>query len=121
MNTEEIIKNQNRRNEKKTQTTLIREYIKRWYVLLITVLTCFVGYAAEVLIYSTLCTMNMPHFAAALIAIFLGGTISTLPFLILNISLAVRKKKYYAIAVGIIVMEIIGMAFFVYNQLGLNF
>lgn len=118
MNTEEIIQNQNRR--KKTQTTLIKEYIKRWYVLLITVLTCFVGYAAEVLIYSTLCTMNMPHFAAALIAIFLGGIISTLPFFILNILLAVRKKKYYAIAVGIIAMEIVGMAFFVYNQLGIS-
>ncbi len=119
MNTREIIQNQNKR--KKAQTTLIKEYIKRWYVLLITVLTCFIGYAAEILIYSTLCTMNMSHFASAIVAIFLGGIISTLPFLILNISLAVRKKKYYAIAVGIIVMEIIGMAFFVYNQLGLNF
>ncbi len=118
MNTEEIIQNQNRR--KKKQTTLIKEYIKHWYILLITVLTCFIGYAAEILIYSTLCTMNMPHFAAALIAIFLGGMLSTLPFLILNITLAVRKKKYYGIAVGIIVMEIIGMVFFVYNQVGIS-
>lgn len=121
MNTEDIIQNQKRRTAKKTQTTIIREYIKRWYILLLTVITCFAGYAAEILIYSTFCTLSLPHFAAALIAIFVGGLISTLPFFVLNIVLAFKKKKYYAIAIQIIVMEIIGMAFFVYNQVGLNF
>lgn len=118
MNTQEIIQNQNKR--KNTQTTLIKEYIRKWYIFLLTVVTCFFGYAAEILIYSTLCSMNVSHFLSALTSIFAGGIISTLPFLILNIHLAVRKRKYYGIAVAIIAVELIGMIFFVYNQLGLT-
>lgn len=118
MNTEEIIRNQNRR-KKPVRRSLIKVYLHRWYILVLTALTCIFGYAAEAILYGTLSAMSMTHFLAAIIAIFLGGIISTFPFFVYNLVLAFRYKRYSALVVTIIVLEIIGMLFFVCNQIGL--
>ena len=118
MNTEEIIRNQ-RRRKKPVRRSLFKEYLHRWYILLLTALTCIFGYAAEAIIYGTLSAMSMTHFVAAIIAIFLGGIISTFPFFIFNLVLTFRHKRYSALVVTITALELIGMIFFVFNQIGL--
>ncbi len=102
------------------ERTLFGEYLRYWYILILTVLMCYPGYACEVLFYNIMIINNLAPFGAAVISIFLGGLISTIPFLILNIVLCVKKKKYYAIVFQIAVMEIIGLAFFLYNQIQLT-
>lgn len=117
MNTDEINVKRHKKHKEHIDRPLTTQYLRRWYVLILTVLTCFPGYAAEVLMYNFFAMKNIPHFAAAVIAIFLGGMISTLPFFILSMVLAFKKKKYYALAIGVIVLELVGMAFFLYNQI----
>ncbi|MBQ8588184.1 MAG: hypothetical protein IJ454_02205 [Clostridia bacterium] len=119
METEEIIQNQRKRRRKKTNISLGREYLRHFYVFILTALMCFPGYAAEVLIYNMFVMKDMPPFLSAFVSMLVGGIVSTLPFLVLNIILVVKKKKYYAIAFQIMLVEIIGMVFFVYNQMGL--
>lgn len=103
-------------SRKNVERTLMGEYLHRWYILLLTILMFYPGYAAEILIYNTILMNGVPPFGAALLGILIGGIISTLPFLILNIVLCVKKKKYYAIVFQVAAMEIVGMAFFIYNQ-----
>ncbi len=117
MEREDIIARQQGRKVKPAQRSLIKEYLRHWYVILLTVLMCYPGYASEVLLYNIMIMNNLAPFGAAIISIFLGGLISTVPFLILNIVLCVKKKKYYSIVFQIAVMEIIGMSFFLYNQI----
>jgi len=119
METEEIIQNQRKRRRKKTNISLGREYLRHFYVFILTAIMCFPGYASEVLAYNTFIMNGMPHFLSAFIAMLFGGFVSTLPLFVLNIILVIKKKKYYAIAFQIILTEIIGMVFFVYNQVGL--
>lgn len=117
MNTQDIVQRQkNSRKPKDANRTLLKEYLHYWYMLLITAITCLPGYVIEIFLYNLMVAKKLSAFASATIAIFLGGLISTLPFLILNIVLCVKKKKYYAIVVQIAILEIIGMAFFLYNQ-----
>lgn len=121
MDREDIIsRQQGRRVKPQVKRTLMKEYLHFWYILVITVLMCFPGYASEVLLYNLMIVKGLSAFGAALIAIFLGGLISTLPFLILNIVLCVKKKKYYAIVFQIALMEILGLVFFLYNQIQLT-
>ena len=124
MDREDIIARQQGK-KKKTKTQKIRkslmsEYLHYWYILILTVLMCYPGYACEVLFYNVMLINELSPFVAAIISIFVGGIISTLPFLILNIVLCVKKKKYYAIAFQVAVMEITGLAFFLYNQIQLT-
>jgi len=120
MNTEDIIRTQQKKRMKNVDRPLIIEYLRRWYIIILTVFMCFPGYATEVLLYNFFVLKQLPHFLSAIMAIFLGGLISTLPFFILSIYLASKKKKYYAIAFGICVLEIVGMIFFLYNQMVLT-
>ena len=119
MEREDIIARQQQRKSEKAQMpqrTLVGEYVHYWYILLITLATCYAGYSFEVLLFNFITMSGLSAFVAALIAIFLGGLFSTLPFCILNIVLAAKRKKYYAIAVQVVVMELIGMFFFVYSR-----
>ena len=121
MDREEIIaRQQGRKTKPQMQRTLLGEYVHFWYILFITVLMCFPGYACEVLLYNVMLINKISPFGSALIAIFVGGLISTLPFLVLNIVLCVKKKKYYSIVFQISAMEIIGLSFFLYNQIQLT-
>ncbi len=120
MERQDIIARQQAKKEAPARRTLMGEYIRKWYVLILTVLMCYPGYASEVLVYNTMIINKVGPFVAALVSIFAGGLISTIPFLILNIILCVKKKKYYAIVFQIAVMEILGMAFFLYNQVMLT-
>ena len=119
METEEIIQNQRKRRRKNTGRSLGKLYLRHFYVFVLTALMCFPGYASEVLLYNMFIMKNIPAFLSAFSAMLLGGIVSTLPFLVLNIILVVKKKKYYAIAFQVIFTEIIGMIFFIYNQVGL--
>lgn len=103
---------------KRHPRSLFIEYLRHWYVIILTVLMCFPAYAVEALAYSFLLVKKIPAFGAALISIGMGGFIATFPLLILNIILIVRRK-YYAIAVQIALLELIGTAFFLVNQIGL--
>ncbi len=117
MNTEDIIQRQKKNTKPKdARRTLTGEYLHYWYMLLITAVTCLPGYVIEVFLYNLMVAKKLSAFASATISIFLGGLISTLPFLVLNIVLCVKKKKYYAIVVQIVLLEIIGMVFFLHNQ-----
>lgn len=122
MDREEIIARQQgiKVKSKVRERALIGEYLRYWYVLVLMVLMCYPGYACEVLFYNIMIINNLAPFGAAIISIFLGGLISTVPFLILNIILCVKKRKYYAIVFQIAVMEIIGLVFFLYNQIQLT-
>lgn len=119
MDTEGTIRRQNRIRAKRNRT-LAGEYLHKWYVLVLTVIMCFPGYAAEVLLYNVMVMNKFPAFLAAFLAILIGGLICTLPFFAFNLYLVLKKKKYYAIVCQIAVMEIIGMVFFLYNQILLN-
>lgn len=119
MDSETIIQRQSKKKIKKNKT-LVREYLSKWYVLLLTVAMCFPGYAAEVLLYNVMVMNKLSNFAAAFLAILIGGLICTLPFFAFNLYLIIKKKRYYAIVWQIAVMEIIGMVFFLYNQILLN-
>ncbi len=119
METEEIIQNQRKRRRKKTNISLGKHYLRHFYVFILTALMCFPGYASEVLMYNMFVMKGIPAFLSAIIAMLVGGIVSTIPFLVLNIILVVKKKKYYAIAFQIILIELIGMIFFIYNQVGL--
>lgn len=97
--------------------SLIKEYLRRWYVFLLTIIMCLPAYVGEVLLYNVFVLKGISAFLAGLMAIFIGGFIASIPLLILNIKLIAKKKKYYAIPVQIAVIEIIGMAIFVVSQI----
>ena len=120
MDREDIIARQQGRKPQVKKRSLMGEYLHYWYILVLTVLMCYPGYACEVLLYNVMLINGISAFGSALLSIFLGGLISTIPFLILNIVLCVKKKKYYAIAFQIALMEILGLVFFLYNQIQLT-
>ena len=99
--------------------SLFKEYVRHWYVIVISIMAFFPAYMLEILLGNLFIAKNIPPFLAALLTMFVGGFIATLPFLALNIYLIAKKKKYYAIAVQIIVMEIIGIVFYVYSKIAL--
>ena len=91
-----------------------------WYIFLLTIPTCLVGYAGEIILFNFMSLSPLPNFLAAFFAMLLGGLISTLPLFILNLVLFFKRKKRYALVFQIVVMEVIGMAFFLYNQVVLT-
>lgn len=108
------------RNEQrpiKKPRSLFKEYLRRWYVFFFTLLMCLPAYVCEVLLYNIFVMKDITAFLAALMAIFIGGFVATIPLLIVNIKLIVKKKKYYAIVVQIALTEIIGMAIFILSQI----
>jgi hypothetical protein len=117
METEDIIARQKESKKPAVQRSLAKEYLCKWYVFILTVLTCYAGYSFEIVIYNFLLMAEISAFCSSLLAIFLGGLVSTLPFLVLNLALVFKKKKYLAIVFQIVAMEIIGMVFFVYSRL----
>ncbi len=96
--------------------SLIKEYLRRWYVFLFTIIMCLPAYVCEVLLYNVFVLKGISAFISGIMAIFIGGFVASLPLLVLNIKLISKKKKYYAIPVQIAVIEIIGMAIFVVSQ-----
>lgn len=121
MDREDIISRQQERKSKpQVQRSLLGEYLHFWYILVLTVLMCFPGYIGEVFLYNYMIAKGLSAFGSAIIAIFLGGLICTLPFLVLTIILCVKKKKFYSIVFQISLMEILGLAFFLYNQIQLT-
>lgn len=120
MDTQDIISRQKKVKKKRPERSLFKEYIHYWYILLLTVITCFPGYIAEIIIFNFMALGAMPAFMAGFLAILLGGLISTFPFFILNLVLFFKRKKRYAAVCQIVVMEFIGMIFFLYNQVVLT-
>ena len=120
MDTQNIVDRQRRTKKEKPKRTLLQEYVHHWYVFLLTILTCFVGYAGEIILFNFMSLSPLPGFLAAFFAMLLGGLISTLPFFILNLVLFFKRKKCYALVFQIVAMEVIGMAFFLYNQVVLT-
>ena len=121
MDREEIIARQHiRKRNPKVKRTLMGEYLRNWYVLVLTILMCVPGYVCEVILYNSMMAKGLSAFGAAFLAILLGGLITTLPFLILNIVLCVKKKMYYSIVFQVCLMEILGLVFFLYNQIQLT-
>ncbi len=102
-----------------SQKSLFKEYISHWYVILLCILLLFPAYVALPLASSFFITKGINVFWASLIAIAMAGFVATLPLLVLNIKLTIRRK-YYALAVQFVLFDIIGTAIFVINQIGLN-
>lgn len=120
MDTKDIISRQRRIKKAKPARTLPKEYLHYWYVFVLTAFMCFPGYAVEIILFNFMAISILPNFLAAFFAILLGGLISTLPFFILNLVLFFKRKKRYAIVFQIVAMELIGMIFFLYNQVVLT-
>lgn len=99
--------------------SLFMEYIRHWYVLLITLLTCVPGFLMTAPIYTIFQLNAIKPFVSALLTMAVCGFVATLPMLILNILLVVRKK-YYAIAVQICLFEFVGTLFFLVTQINLS-
>ena len=97
--------------------SLFMEYVHAWYVFLITLLVCAPAYMTEIFLGSLFVAKNVPPMVAALLTMFFGGFIATLPLLVLNIYLIAKKKKYYAIAVQIIAIELLGLLFFLCSKI----
>lgn len=96
---------------RKKQKSLIAEYICHWYVILLCLVLYPIANMTQIFLNSFFLAKNMPGFLSALLTMFLGGLIATFPFLILNIVLA-KRKKYYAIVVQIVTMELIGIVLY---------
>ncbi len=96
--------------------SLFMEYVKHWYVIVISIMMCFPAYMLQIFLGNLFIAKKVPAFASALLTMFLGGLTATLPFLILNIILTARKK-YYAIAVQLIAMMSLGMAFYLHYKI----
>lgn len=100
--------------------SLFMEYVCHWYIILLSFIMCFPAYMAEAFLGSLFIAKGITPFWSALLTMFVGGFIATFPFLILNIVLVVRKK-YYAIPVQIIVMELLGLSFYLYHKMAIMF
>jgi len=111
------VKKGKKKTRKIVKRSLFKEYVRHWYVILISIMMFFPAYMLEILLGNFFIAKNIPPFGAALLTMFLGGLIATLPLLALNIYLIVRKKKYYAIAVQIILMELLGIIFYLYSKI----
>ena len=120
MDTQNIVDRQRRTKKEKPKRTLLQEYVHHWYIFLLTIPTCLVGYAGEIILFNFMSLSPLPNFLAAFFAMLLGGLISTLPLFILNLVLFFKRKKRYALVFQIVAMEVIGMAFFLYNQVVLT-
>ncbi len=107
------------RRRKPVKRSLAMEYLRHWYVILISMMTCVPAYMMEIFLANFFIARNVPPFVAALITMFIGGLIATLPLLALNIYLVVKRKKYYAIAIQIILMELLGIVFYLWNQISI--
>ena len=100
-------------------SSLFMEYIRHWYVILITLFTCVPAFLMTAPIYTVFQLNAIKPFVAALLTIAVVGFVATLPMLILNILMVVRKK-YYAIAVQICLFEAVGALFFLITQINLS-
>ena len=100
--------------------SLFKEYLHSWYVWLITLIMCVPAYMIEIFLGSLFVAKNVPAMVAALLSMFLGGFIACIPLLILNIYLIVKKKKYYAIGVQIIAIELLGLLFYLYSKVAIG-
>lgn len=107
------------KKNKISQKSLFKEYLSHWYVLLICVLLLFPAYMLLPLASSFFITKGVHVFWASISAIAVSGFVATFPLLILNIMLTFRRK-YYALAVQFVLFDVLGTAFFVVNQIGLN-
>ncbi len=96
---------------RKKQKPLIAEYICHWYVILLCAVLYPIANMSQIFLNNFFLAKNMSGFLAALLTMFLSGLIATFPFLILNIILA-KRKKYYAIVVQIVTMELIGIVLY---------
>jgi len=95
--------------------TLIQEYTSHWYVWLINIFFLFPAYMILPFALSLFMTKSVSLFWSSIFAICVSGLIGTLPLLVLNIRLALRKK-YYALAVQFVLFDLIGTIFFVINS-----
>ena len=120
MDTQNIISRQQRTKKEKPQRNLFQEYVHYWYIFLITIPTCLVGYAAEIILFNFMSISALPKFLAAFFAMLLGGLISTFPLFILNLVLFFKRKKRYAAVFQIVITEVVGLVFFLYNQVVLT-
>ena len=113
-----------RRGNKKfrriARRSLFKEYLHSWYVFLITLIMCVPAYMIEIFLGSLFVAKNIPPMVAALLSMFLGGFIACIPLLVLNIYLIAKKKKYYAIAVQIIAIELLGLLFYLYSKIAIG-
>lgn len=100
--------------------SLFMEYVYHWYVVLLSLIMCFPAYLAEIFLSNLFIAKSIPPFWAALLTMLVGGFIATFPLLILNIVL-VARKKYYAIAVQLVLMEFLGLAFFLHYKMAMAF
>ena len=107
------------RRKVRPKRSLLMEYVCHWYVILLSFIMCFPAYMGEIFLGSLFIAKGVSPFWSALLTMFIGGIIATFPFLILNILLVARKKKYYAIAVQLITMEFLGLAFFLYHKMAI--
>ncbi len=106
------------RKKVRKKRSLFMEYVCHWYIILLSFIMCFPAYMGEIFLGSLFIAKGVPLFWSALLTMFIGGLIATFPFLILNIVLVVRKK-YYAIAVQLITMELLGLAFYLYHKMAI--
>lgn len=104
---------------KKVAKNLFGEYVLHWYVVLIGILLIFPSYALLPLVLSYCMAKGINAFWSGIISIAASGFVATLPMLILNIKLALRKKPY-ALAVQFVLFDVLGTAFYVINRVIMN-
>lgn len=109
-----------KKRKKLVKRSLFKEYLHGWYVFLITVIMCVPAYVAEIFLCSLFVAKGTVPMVAALLSMFLGGFIACIPLLVFNIYLIIKKKKYYAIAVQIIAIELLGLLFYLYSKVAIG-